>query len=68
MINDDVRMVHTAAKTISDYCDNHNCNECYFLEGDCMVDRIFSKSAVPLDYERNIREYINRKENKKCQH
>ena len=67
MINDDVRAVHTAVKTISDYCANNKCSECYFLDGrqihTCMLDRILSKSAVPLDYEENITNYIKEKEN-----
>ncbi len=66
MINDDIRLIHTAAKTISDYCAHNKCSECYFLDGTqihtCMLDRIFSKSAMPFDYEENMRRYITKKE------
>ncbi len=68
MVNDDVRAVHTAVKTISEYCDNHECGECYFFGRIqripvCALDNILSHSALPIDYEENITNYIKEKEN-----
>lgn len=72
MVNDDVRLIHTAVKTISDYCFNHPCDECYFFERtqrkSCALENILSHSAAPLEYDVNITGYIKDKENKKCQH